>query len=140
MRPVWVVGTVVLVLAAAVTGYLAVKAKQSTGQAASAPVAFEPSEATALVEAREVPWQATADLVGTVFALRSVTVRNELAAAIRSVGFQSGDTVEQDQVLLKQDDTTDRADLYAAKAAVRVAEANIAQVDSQVKLAEAEEH
>jgi membrane fusion protein (multidrug efflux system) len=128
----------VLVLAAAVTGYLAVKAKQSTGQAASAPVAFEPSEATALVEAREVPWQATADLVGTVFALRSVTVRNELAAAIRSVGFQSGDTVEQDQVLLKQDDTTDRADLDAAKAAVRVAEANIAQVDSQVKLAEAE--
>lgn len=99
---------------------------------------FEPSEATEIVEARQVTWRPTADLVGTAFAMRSVTLRNELPGVVRFVGFQSGQTVEQGQVLLRQDDTTDRADLEAAKAAVRVAEANIVQVDTQIKLADAE--
>ncbi len=99
---------------------------------------FEPSEAAEFMDAREVQWQPTADLVGTVFAMRSVTVRNELAGVVRSVGFQSGDTVAEGQILLRQDENADRADLEAAKAAVRVAEANIVQVDTQIKLADAE--
>ncbi len=99
---------------------------------------FEPAEAVNIVEAREVAWQPTADLVGTVIALRSVIVRNELAGVVTSVGFQSGSIVEQGQVILTQDDTLDRADLEAARASVRVAEANIPHVDARIRLAELE--
>lgn len=99
---------------------------------------FEPSESAQVVDVREIEWQPTADLVGTVVAMRSVVVRNELAGVVRQVGFQSGEIVEEGQVLLQQDDTTDRADLEAAKASVRVAEANVVQADSEIGLAESE--
>jgi membrane fusion protein (multidrug efflux system) len=139
MRRASVVVTVLLVVVslAAAGGIAAIKFRRHKAEAPAAP-AFELSEAAAFVEAREVPWQPTADLVGTVFAMRAVTVRNELPGVVRLVGFQSGDVVEEGQVLLRQDETTDRADLEAAKAAVRVAGANITQVDTQVKLAEVE--
>jgi membrane fusion protein (multidrug efflux system) len=141
MRRAWTIGTVVVVvvLLAAAGVFAMVKARQKQADPAPAgAAAFEPLEATEIVTAEEVPWQPTADLVGTVFAIRSVMVRNELAGVVRQVGFQSGDTVEQGQVLVRQDESTERADLEAAKASVRVAEANAAQSDAQIKLAEAE--
>ena len=139
MGRVSVVTLIVLFVALLVAGGVVAKIKHgqhTTDAPGGAP--FEPSEAAELVEAREVPWQATADLVGTVFAMRSVTVRNELAGVVRSVGFQSGGTVKEGQILLRQDETADRADLEAARAAVRIAEANIVQVDTQIKLADVE--
>jgi membrane fusion protein (multidrug efflux system) len=99
---------------------------------------FEMVEAVQIVPAREVNWNPTADLVGTVFPIRMVTVRNELAATVKFVGFDSGSVVEAGQVLLKQDDSTDQADLNAARASVRVADANVDQAESQIKLAELE--
>lgn len=135
MRRVWLAGGVVVGIGALVVAGLWIKNKNRAPEAA--PMGMPP-EAAEVVSAREVPWQATADLVGTVIAIRSVTVRNELAGVVRQVGFKSGDVVEQGQVILKQDETSDRADLEAVKASVRVAEANIAQADSQIKLAETE--
>ncbi|MCC6661871.1 MAG: efflux RND transporter periplasmic adaptor subunit [Phycisphaerales bacterium] len=99
---------------------------------------FEPAEAVEIVDAHEESWQPTADLVGTVFPIRAVTVRNEVAGVVTFVGFQSGGVIEEGQVLLRLDDTTARADLAAMRAAVRVAEANVTQSESQVALAEAE--
>lgn len=100
--------------------------------------AWEPSEAVQVVVAREVPWHPTADLVGTVFSLRSIRVRNELAGTIRALAFESGGIVEAGQVILTLDDSTDRADLAVAQAGVRVAEANVAAGAAQLKLAETE--
>jgi membrane fusion protein, multidrug efflux system len=139
MRRASVVATVLLVVAvlAVAGGVAAVKLRQNKPDAAAG-AAYEPIESAEIVEAKEISWQPSADLVGTVFALRSVMARNELAGLVRQVGFQSGEAVEKDQVLLRLDDTTARADLEAAKAAVRVAEANIAQADVQIKLAEVE--
>jgi membrane fusion protein (multidrug efflux system) len=136
MRRASVVATVLLVvgLLVAAGAVATVKVRQHKA-GAPAGAAFEPSEAAEFVAAREMPWQPTADLVGTVFAMRAVTVRNELAGVVRYVGFQSGDVVEEGQVLLRQDETSDQADLEAAMAAVRVAEANITQVETQIKLA-----
>ena len=99
---------------------------------------YEPAEAVQIVEAQQVPWQRTADLVGTVLALRSVAITNELGGVIRSVNFQSGDIVEEGQVLVTQDDSTDRAELATAEARVRVATANVHVADARVALANAE--
>ncbi len=100
--------------------------------------AFEPPTAVEVVEAREVTWQPTADLVGTVIAIRSVTVRNELPGVVNAVGFDSGAVVEAGQTLLALDDSTDRADLAAAAANVRVSEAQVRSADSRIELAQLE--
>lgn len=133
--------TLIVLLASAAGGYTLYKSRQAggpPGQAGGGAPAFEPEEAVKIVEATEVSWQPTADLVGTVMAKRAVMVRNELAGVVRRVGFESGAIVEPGQVMLRQDDTLERADLDAARANVRVAEASVAQYRSQVRLAEME--
>lgn len=99
---------------------------------------FELAQAVQVVTAKEVSWQPTADLVGTVFSLRSIRVCNELAGKIKEVRFESGGVVEADQVLFTLDDSSDRADLAAAEASIRVAESNLAVAESRTKLAETE--
>jgi membrane fusion protein, multidrug efflux system len=116
-------------------GYVTWRVLRGGGAGGVGMEGFEPTESVQIVESREVTWQPTADLVGTVFALRSVSVRNELAGVVTHVGFESGTIVEPGQVLLKQDDTTDRADIAAARASVRVAEANVANADAEIRLA-----
>ncbi len=129
---------VVLLLALAGGGVVAVRSLRDPSGVPPQQAAFEPSEAVQIVESREVTWQPTADLVGTVVAIRSVMVRNELAGVVRHVGFDSGSVLEPGQVVLRQDETLERADLEAARASVRVAEANLAQVEAQIRLAEQE--
>lgn len=138
MRRAWVAMIVVGGALLAVVGGLATRGPGQDSGAAPAEPAFEPFEAVEVVEAREIAWQPTANLVGTVIAMRSIVIRNELSGVVREVGFQSGAVVEAGQVLLRQDEAIERADLETARAAVRVAEANIAQVDSQIRLAEVE--
>jgi membrane fusion protein (multidrug efflux system) len=134
-----VIGGVIGLLAVGVLAAGIVRAVMKSGPNGPGPgEGFEPMEAVEIVEAREATWQPTADLVGTVFARRSVTVRNELDGVVRFVGFESGEIVEEGRVLLRQDDTSERADLEEARAAVRVAEAGLAQADAQIALAEAE--
>jgi membrane fusion protein (multidrug efflux system) len=117
-------------------GGLAYYKAQEIGAAAAGGGGYEPAEAVDIAEVRQVTWQPTSDLVGTVVALRSVLVRNELSGVVTTVGFESGAVVEEGQVLLKLDDSVEQADLAAAKASVRVAEANVAQAESRIRLAE----
>ncbi|QYK47912.1 MAG: efflux RND transporter periplasmic adaptor subunit [Phycisphaeraceae bacterium] len=138
MNRKWIVGTTIVVVGAiAAAGAIAAVKGREKGNEAGAPK-FEPFEAAQIVEAGVMTFQPTADMVGTVFAKRSVMVRNELAARVLEVGFDSGVVVEAGQVLVRQDDTTDRADLEAALASVRVAEASIEQGDTEIALAEVE--
>ncbi|MGQ0627740.1 MAG: efflux RND transporter periplasmic adaptor subunit [Phycisphaerales bacterium] len=100
--------------------------------------AWEPSESVEVVAARQISHQVMADLVGTVFSLRSVTVKNELAGSIRTIGFGSGAVVEQGSVLLTMDDSTEQADLKSAQAMVKVAQAAVAVGETRVALAGSE--
>ena len=149
MNRKWLIGSVVLVVVAIVAAGAIATARARDkaeghdgggggGGGGGGAQAFEPFEATQIVEAESITFQPTADMVGTVFAKRSVIVRNELAAVVREVGFDSGDVVEAGQVLIRQDDTTDQADLEAARAAVRVAEANVEQADTEIALSNVE--
>ncbi|MFO0872541.1 MAG: efflux RND transporter periplasmic adaptor subunit [Phycisphaerales bacterium] len=124
---------------AAIGGGLGYSKWRSIVRAAANDQHFEPPQAIDLAVAHEVPWQRTADLVGTVVAERSVTVSNELAGTIKEVRFDSGSIVEPGDVLLTLDDSSDRADLAAAQASVRVARANVAVAESRVWLTQSEE-
>lgn len=132
---VTVVGIGVLLAAAGGAWYVMQEKAPQPGTEAAA---YEPMEAAQIIEAREIDWQPMADMVGTVIAIRSVAVRNELAGVVREVGYQSGDIVEEGQVLLRQDETSDQADLEAVRASVRVAEASVTQARSEIELAKTE--
>ena len=98
----------------------------------------EPPTAVELVKAKTTMWQPTTDLVGTVVALRSVALQNEVEGLVTFVGFESGDIVEPGHVMVKLDERTNVAELHSAEAALRVAEAEIAVIQSQLDLATSE--
>lgn len=106
--------------------------------AAAGQAAWEPAEAVEVVAARELSWRPTAELVGTVLAVRSVRLQNELAGQVREVRFGSGATVESGQVLLTLDDALQRAELDASRASVLVAEAAVGAGEARLRLAESE--
>lgn len=111
--------------------YRSMKAEAAGG------MAFEPAEAVEMVAARSVRWQQTAQLSGTAIALQSVTLSNEVAGTVREVRFESGSIVEQGQVLLTLDATTQEADLRALQASVLVMDADIAAAEAEQRVAEA---
>jgi membrane fusion protein, multidrug efflux system len=77
------------------------------------------------------------DLVGTTFAIQSVRLSNEVAGRIVQVNFESGQVVEQDQVLITLDSSSERADLAAAEASVVVAEASVRSARASLGTAQA---
>lgn len=110
-------------------------------KAAEAP-AFIPPEFVDSVGVETVAWRPTARLVGTVVAKRSVSLANEMVGVVREIGFDSGQSVKQGQVLVQFDTSTELADLAGAEAserladaAIQVAEANLRAAKSSLALA-----
>jgi membrane fusion protein (multidrug efflux system) len=97
---------------------------------------FEPVESVTVAPVAVSSWQPTTDLVGTVIALRSVSVQNEVDGLVTFVGFESGQIVEPGQVLVRLDDRTDRAELESAQAALAVAEADVGVIEARFRQAQ----
>ncbi|MBX3379223.1 MAG: efflux RND transporter periplasmic adaptor subunit [Phycisphaeraceae bacterium] len=96
---------------------------------------FAMPEAVEMVEAQLIPWQPRSRLVGTVIAVRSVNLANEIVGVVKEVNFNSGDTVEPGQVLVKLDTSTEEADLAAAKASERLARSGIEVAEADITMA-----
>lgn len=94
----------------------------------------EPAEAVEIVTARALDYQPRADLVGTVIALRSVVVTNEVSGVITEIGFDSGDVVEEGQTLVVLESSVEQADLTTARANVRVMEAAAKAIEANISL------
>ncbi|MFZ4429897.1 MAG: efflux RND transporter periplasmic adaptor subunit [Phycisphaerales bacterium] len=105
--------------------------------AMSAPPPPEPAAAAELLDVVARPWTPTVRLVGSVFALESISVSNEVSGVVRAVAFESGQVVDAGQVLLQLDDATEQADLAAARATQRVADADVQVAEAQVRSAQA---
>lgn len=118
---------------------LALWKRQALRHAAATKAGFEPAETVELVEARPIRWRQTAELVGTAVAIRSVMLSNEVAGSVTETLFESGSSVKAGQVLLRMDDSVERADLAAAEASVRIAEANARAGDANLLLARSSE-
>jgi membrane fusion protein (multidrug efflux system) len=85
----------------------------------------EPTEFVRFATASEAPFQRTMTAVGTIQALRHLTIAAEVVGKVSEVGFVSGQTVEPGQLLLRLDSATERADLRAAKAQADLARASL---------------
>src|SRR5262245_10992647 len=76
----------------------------------------EPMESVAVATAQPIQHQPTTVAIGTVIALRSITLRNELAGTVRQVALVPGSIVETGKVLVALDVSVEQAELKALEA------------------------
>lgn len=98
--------------------------KQSTDREAAAAAAKqpEPVEHVTIVAAEAREHLPTTTAIGTVLALRSVTLKNEVAGTVARASLKSGAIVEAGTVLVTLDSSVEQAELRALDAQARLAE------------------
>jgi membrane fusion protein (multidrug efflux system) len=100
-----------------------------------------PPEAVTTIAARHERWPATLGAIGTVHAVRGVTVSADLPGVVESITFESGRSVREGEVLVRLDARQERAQLLAAEAQRDLAKLSLDRVRGLVGqgiLAEAE--
>ncbi|NGZ96332.1 MAG: efflux transporter periplasmic adaptor subunit, partial [Nitrospira sp. WS110] len=81
----------------------------------------EPMEAVTTAVVREMDHRQTTISIGTVLALRSVMLKNELAGTVREVRLTPGQVVEAGTLLVALDVSVEKADLRAQEAQAALA-------------------
>ncbi|MGQ0811053.1 MAG: efflux RND transporter periplasmic adaptor subunit [Nitrospiraceae bacterium] len=76
----------------------------------------EPVESVTVAVAKEVEHRQTTTSIGTVLALRSITLRNELPGTVRQVRLMPGQVVDAGTVLVALDVSVEEAELKAQEA------------------------
>lgn len=124
------IGSVSLVGAIVVTGLLLTAWKRSDLAEADAAAAQqqEPAESIMTAVAREHEHVRTTTSIGTVVALRSITVRNELAGTVRYVALEPGKVVAAGTTLVALDVSVEEADLQALQAQANLARTQFARM------------
>ena len=123
--------SVALVGAVLVTGVALAAWKSAAARAASAAAARqpEPIESVNIAVAKEREYRPTTTSVGTVLALESITLRNELAGTVRKVGLVPGQVVETGAVLVALDVSVEQAELDAETAQADLAATTLARLE-----------
>ena len=81
----------------------------------------EPTESVTVALAKEVEHRHIATSIGTVLALRSITLRNELPGTVRHVSLTPGQVVDAGMVLVALDVSVEEAELKAQEAQAALA-------------------
>ena len=75
-----------------------------------------PPAVIAATRATQETWQPTLQVVGSLAAVSGIEVTSEVNGKIKAIRFQSGQAVEQGELLLELDDETDQAELKGLQA------------------------
>jgi membrane fusion protein (multidrug efflux system) len=126
------IGSLALIgaVAAVGIGLQAWKKKDMQQAADEAAMMPEPMEAVTVTAAREIEHRRTTTAVGTVLALRSVMLKNELPGTVEKVDLTPGKIVEEGTVLIALDVSVEQAELKAQEAQAALAEATLRRVES----------
>jgi membrane fusion protein, multidrug efflux system len=92
-----------------------------------------PPEAVTTIETRHEQWPATLGAIGTVHAVRGVTVSADLPGIVESITFESGRQVREGEVLVRLDTRQERAQLAAAEAQRDLAKISLDRVRGLVE-------
>lgn len=117
---------VVLGVAAALAVWKTTSARAAAAAAANQP---EPVEAVTTAIAQTQQHRATTTSIGTVLALRSITLRTELAGTVKDVGLVPGRIVDSGTVLVALDISVEQADLRAQEAQAALAQTSLARLE-----------
>lgn len=118
--------TVVLVLVALV----GIKAMQIGTLIALGKSFVPPPETVSTATAREDKWQDSLSAVGSINAVQGVMITAEIPGTIREIAFESGAVVNQGDVLVKLDISSEDAQLRALEAQVELAQTNLTRMKS----------
>jgi membrane fusion protein (multidrug efflux system) len=126
----WIGSAVLLGTLAATAGSLVAwkhaSARKADAAAANQP---EPIESITMAVARERQYRPTTTSVGTVLALNSITLRNELPGTVRQVMLAPGRVVDAGTVLVALDVSVEEAELEAQQAQADLAETTLARLE-----------
>jgi membrane fusion protein (multidrug efflux system) len=117
---------VVLVIGAALAAWKTAAARANAVAAASMP---EPMEVITTAVAQHQPYRSTATSIGTVLALRSITLRTELSGTVRQVSLVPGRVVDSGAVLVALDISVEQAELKAQEAQAALAQTSLARLE-----------
>lgn len=117
-----------LVAAATLVGVLgAVKIKQVNSAIAQHASFQPPPEAVTTTVAEADRWPSTLAAIGSIAAVRGVTISADLPGVVERIAFESGKSVNTGDILAQLDTRTERAQLAAAEAERDLARANLAR-------------
>src|SRR5438552_16608657 len=124
-------GSAVLLLALALTGGGLVAWKRASVRSADAAASRqpEPVESITSAVAGQRQYRPTTTSVGTILALTSITLRNELAGTVRQVALTPGQIVEVGTILVALDVSVEQADLEAQTAQADLAATTLARLE-----------
>lgn len=124
-------GSAVLLLTLLVTGSGLAAWKRASIHKADAAAAHqpEPIESITAAVAEQRLYRPTTTSIGTVLALNSITLRNELSGTVRQVMLAPGQIVETGTVLVALDVSVEEADLAAQTAQADLATTTLARVE-----------
>jgi membrane fusion protein, multidrug efflux system len=124
------IGSILLIGVLVATGGALAAWKYASIQHANASAARqpEPIESVTVAVAKKHTHRETTTSIGTVIALRSITLKNELPGTVRQVTFTPGQVVEAGAVLVTLDVSVEEAELRAQEAQAAVAEALLRRV------------
>lgn len=86
-----------------------------------------PPEAITTVIAKQTTWPSTLDVVGTVASVHGVTVSADLPGTVDKIHFESGQFVQQGQILVELDTRQERAQLASMEAQQELAKVQYAR-------------
>ncbi len=125
----WVGSSLLLVMllgsGAALAAWKIASIEAADARAASQP---EPVQTVTVAVATEVEHRPTTTSIGTVVALRSITLRNELPGTVHHVALVPGEIVEAGTVLVALDVSVEEAELKAEQARAALAETLLARM------------
>ena len=110
-----IVGLVIVVVVGGTLGV--VKALQIRALIAAGAAFVPPPETISSALAHEEKWQDSLTAVGSVNAAQGVIVSPEIAGTVTEIAFESGATVNQGDLIVKLDASSEEAQLRAAMAA-----------------------
>lgn len=98
------------------------KQNANSDAAAAAAKQPEPIETVTIASAETHEHQAQVTAIGTVLALRSITLKNEVAGTVARASLKSGEIVQAGTVLVSLDASVEQAELRALEAQAKLAE------------------
>ena len=129
------IGSIALLLVVGGSAVGVASWKRSTqAEAAALAAGFpEPAETVAVAVAAERGHVDKTTSIATVLALRSVTLRTEMAGAVRETALVPGQIVEPGTVLLRLDVSVEEAELRAQEAQRALAESTLVRVEKAIR-------
>lgn len=130
----WIAPTLLLLIVVAIgIGLAAWKAEALEKANTASANQPEPVEVVSAAVASERRHRTTTTAIGTVLALRSVTLRNEIAGTVRQVRLTPGKVVEAGTVLVALDVSVETADLNSQAAQAALAKTSLRRMQQMIE-------